>query len=371
METKEKGGRTPFKVRAIAALIILILIFAVCFFYRSTLAGVFYGLRDFFKGSRQADELSYSNYLNSSYTGLNNGIASTSSRGIQVISAGGDQMFYDNFEMTSPGVDLSGERAAAFDIGGNIVKVFSNKEVLYTVETQSPVISASVNSSGWTAVCTQCEGYKGLVTVYDASGKVVYEWYSGEAYVAMADIREDSKTIAVLGMTESGSRIVFFDLGSEGEKGRCEIPDDVIIEIGFEKKDRVAAISAKKLLSVSTSGEIKKQYDFGSEYLRNYRLGSDGIHLLILSDYQVGGGCDAVCIRNGKETGRARNLPEPEKIALSGGKYALLSNQTVKVYSKNGKVKSTFNNISGAEEIILNDNGTVTVAKAYSAIVLR
>ena len=254
---------------------------------------------------------------------------------------------------------------------GDIAKVFTSDMVLYAVETETPIISASVNKSGWAAVCTECEGYKGLVTVYNASGKAVFEWYSGEAYIVCADISENSKSLAVLGITPEGSRIVFFDINSTDEKGRYELDGDVIIDMRFEKNDRAAAISSSRLITVGTDGTLKKEYGFGDRYLRNYCLGSDGVHALVLSDYKVSGESRVVFVKNGRETGTTEEMSDFSRLSLSGGKLAVLTGQSIRVFSKNGKEISSFDNMTGVADIILNDNGSVIAAKTYSAAVLK
>ena len=366
MKSKRGKNKIRFNGTSVAVLLAVLVVVGGLIYLKDTVR--MYAGRIFSGG---ADELLYAGYTGSRYEGFAGGLAVASTRGIQVIDKDGNQTLLDSFEMGSPAVTSGGDMAIAYDIGGDIAKVFSESDVVYEIETSEPIISASVNNNGWSALCTDQDGYNGHVSVYDNTGKLMFEWFSGEAYVTCADISDNNKDIAVAAAGSAGGQIVFFEVESEDEKGRYQLADDVIIDMRFESRSKVAAVTDARLVTVKTDGSLSSEYSFGGKYLRNFDLGPSDTHLVVLSDYQVGGMCTAVTVKNGKERGKAENVSGADRVSIRGSRFAVLSGRNVTVYSVSGKEKGFFENVQGTDYITVNENGYVIAAGSYSAKVLK
>ena len=131
MKAKDGDNRINFKGRVIIIIVAVALVIAAGYYYWDTIS-VYFGR--LFSGDT-AKELTYAGYSNSSYAGINGGIAVASTRGIQVIDGNGEQKVNDSFEMKSPAVKVEGDFGIAFDIGGNTAKVFDESSIKYKVES--------------------------------------------------------------------------------------------------------------------------------------------------------------------------------------------------------------------------------------------
>lgn len=371
MRAKKERNSFSFKAIVIMTAAALVLICAAGYYYRSELGSIFSAITGFLGGGSSANEISYTRYSDSTYRAIGNSLAVVSSRGVQVVSGGGKSAFDENYDVGSPACDINGDKGVIFDIGGNTAKVFTESGIIFEIETKNPIINAGVNSAAYLAVCTTDPGYNGLVSVYDETGKLRYEWFSGEAYVLKAQISPDSKTLAVLGITEAGSRAVFLDLATGEEKGRYDAAAETMIDIAFEDSETLAAVSTTKFTTLDTKGNVQSTLGFGGKYLREYCLGESDVHVVILSEYQAGDGCEAVVIDGGKEKSTVEGLPAVNEMSVSSGRFAVLTDSAVKVFSKYGREKISFKHDGDIVSIVLAKSGAVFACGTYRAEVLK
>ena len=175
--------------------------------------------------AEKTDGFSFESGFNNVFADMDGGFAVASTVGVQVFKSDGKKAYTEVYEMASPTICASGKIGAAYDLGGRALKVFDTTGVLGTMKTDGSIISASLGKSGSLAVCTQASGgYKARVSVY-RSGEYDYTkppsfyWDSGQGYVLSAAVSPDDKRLAVLTLTDKGSRIVFFSLDSTVRKG--------------------------------------------------------------------------------------------------------------------------------------------------------
>lgn len=62
----------------------------------------------------------------------------------------------------------NGSRAVLYDAGGKDVCVFDKEGVVMDINSETAVISASLNKKGWLTLCEQAKGYNGAVRVYNS-----------------------------------------------------------------------------------------------------------------------------------------------------------------------------------------------------------
>lgn len=366
MSERKPRRKSSRKSRIVLRLLVILAVCAVVFYYKDV---IITPIKNILLGQDTAGELSFSGYTGSTFNSFDGGFVSVSAKGIKVVSLQNQVTLEEEAEISSPAVKTNGGYGVAFDIGGKTAEVFTESAAVYEINAEYPIIDASVNDEGFSAVCTQADGYNGLVSVYDAEGKLVFQWFSGDAFVLTARIASDSKTIAVLAVAESGSRIMFFSVGSEEEKGRFEAAGDVLLDMEFSGKKTVVTVSQKGVYTVGSDGVCKKQYLFGDDYLRNYAINDVGICYVILSKYQTGDECRAVAVKGDREVGTVDSISAVSDITCEGSKFAVLLGGKIEVYSKYGKLKDTFENISGVNEILM-QNGKILAVKGYSALVL-
>ena len=90
---------------------------------------------------------------------------------LQLYSGSGQLYVNETISMEHPAVSAGGDTALIYDVGGEELLLYRDREELFSLtqgEGQS-ILSAGLNENGWLAVVHQESGYKGAVTVYDNS----------------------------------------------------------------------------------------------------------------------------------------------------------------------------------------------------------
>jgi len=182
----------------------------------------------------------------------------------------------------------TGGRAIVFDIGGTSVRVFNDTQITASLETGAAIVAASVNRNGWFSVCTQEGGaYRSIAAVYDNRGRVVYRVSLASGYILSAALASDNRSLAVLNLTDDGSRITFYDLNRESAGNEFYFPERLILDMRYLPGGEVLAVSSDSLILVDKDGSGSELYDFSGRRLSGYTL-DGGFITLHLLDYGIG-----------------------------------------------------------------------------------
>ena len=148
-------------------------------------------------------------------------LAVLSDNSLEVLSPSGDAMWSGNVKMENPVLVQSGDRAAAYDVGGTKLFVLDQRGLISTLETgeEEPFIAVTMNKAGWLAVTTEDHNYKGCVTVYDEKMEKVFKFQSSQRFVLDAYVTDDCKTLAAVTLGQENSvfvsNIVLYDLSKQ------------------------------------------------------------------------------------------------------------------------------------------------------------
>ena len=368
---KSKTPESPKKKSGFLRILIIVMIVAVAITavslaVRGGKTGGLGALWQSITGGDELRELSYENASGGVFGSVGDGFAVMAQSGLRVFDSAGGEKFTRLFNFDDPAMVTAGKYGVAWDVGGNSVIFFSEDNVIYEFETESRIVSASVNQSGYMCVCTEESGYLGSVTVYNPKGTDIYKWYSGQARVLSAQVRKNSE-LMVLTVGEGGSGLVLMPLDSEEETARYSFAG-LIIDAAFQGSD-VVAVTTGSLVFLNGSLEETGAYDFAGRYLDRYKITDDYV-ALELGDYQVGGDRYVVTVdTKGEELGSA--LMSDEILSLDAGKdgVAVLYSGEITVYNRDMSSGAAVECAAGTESVVLRKDGSVVAAGAFSAYV--
>jgi len=309
------------------------------------------------------------------FADLGDSVAAAGSLGVQVFNKGGAETVRDPFRMSSPALSATEGRAVAFDIGGTSVRSFTESQICASVEASGAVVSASINRNGWFAVCTQDSGaYKSLVTVYNDTGQSAYRVSLASGYTLNAGLSPDNKKLAVLNMTDNGSKIILYDLGNEEPDGEFVYPGGLILDIRYLPGGQVLAVTMNSLVVVDKDGSGTVFFSFDGRRLGGYIL-IDSLVVLHLYDFGVGYGGRLITL---DESGRLLGGVVTDRAILSMstcGKYlAVLKSDGPVLYDTELSEFPPLNNheaAAGATQVISLGDSSVLAAGDHFATVLR
>ena len=171
---------------------------------------------------------------------LENGILMSSAAGAHYYSFSGRQYAEEVLSMDNPVLSASSKAGVVYDAGGQSLFLFRGTEEVFdlSLEGDGDLLSARANDSGWLAVTAQRSGYKGAVTVYDASGSEVIQISLSSTFVVDAALSPDCKTVAVITMDQEGgtflSQVLFFPVDQKEPSAVVSLGNLVPLDLDYE-----------------------------------------------------------------------------------------------------------------------------------------
>ena len=310
-----------------------------------------------------------------SFAAFDSAVASVGTLGLQVLDADGNETLRDSFRMANPTIAVQNGRAVAYDIGGSAVRVFIEDEIIASLETSGTILSVSMNRNGWIAVCTQDGGInKGSVIVYDSEGRPEYKVSLVSGYVLCAALSEDNRYLAILNLTDSGSRIALYSLNSENVDRVLDFPDTVILDIRYLSAGEILAVSTRSLFLLDRRNETKLLYDFSERRLGGFEIGSAfaALHLL---DHSVGHQGQLVVVDfSGRVSGRIDVDREIISMSPGNGYLAVLRIDGLVFYDTSLRtlpVSEEPASTAATTGVLALGNGAALVTNDHSAVTYR
>ena len=310
------------------------------------------------------------------FAALGDSVAAAGTLGVQVIDVGGNETLREAFRMSRPALREENGRAVAFDIGGTAVRVFSGRQIISSIEAGGQIVSASINKNGWFCVCTQEGGaLRGVATVYNDSGTAVYRVSLASGYALSAALSPDNKNLAVLNLTDEGSRITIYQgLSKQEPDSAFNLNGGLILEMRYLSNGSLLAVSSDALVVLDKSGASSIFYEYFDKRLGGYAFDGGYIALHLL-DYGVGYGGRLVTLdEKGRQVGELATDRELVSISFGKGRLAVLRNDGLAFYDPELLELLPLGDYAppvGANAILALGNGAALVTGENSAIVVR
>lgn len=285
------------------------------------------------------------------------GLAVATSSSLELLDGSGQIAASRLIQMETPAIAACPSYAVFYDIGGlNIAAAFFDGAVR-ELTPAGTILSAAVSSGGYLAVTTECAGYRGLVTVYDASLEPVYRWYSSSAWVISAEVSPDGRSLAVLSYTASGSEVRLFDLNKTEQQAVFSVSDTVLLDARWFSSSRLCAYSSDQAFFFDGSGQWTNTCGFDGQFLIDCAFG-DGFVVFALSPYRVGTTATLVsCDAGGNVLGTADIQSELVSLAASGTETLALCPDSAALYSSSLTQKGVLTGLSGFKYGLLRSRG--------------
>lgn len=308
-----------------------------------------------------------------SFAYLNSGILLSSSAGAHYYSFSGEPYAEEVQAMDHPVLAASSKAGVVYDAGGQSLFLFRDGQETFhlSLEGGGDLLSARVNDSGWLAVTAQQSGYKGVVTVYNASGSEVIQIRLSSTFVVDAVLSPDCRTVAVITMDQEGgvfqSKVLFYPVDQEEPSAQASLEGATVLDLDYEN-GRLWVLGEDCLKIVSEDGQEVSSYSFGRSYLKGCSLGGDGFALVLLGGYRAGSANQAVTINQAGEVIAQQTLSGQVLDFDSAGNYcALLSGSELTIYTSDFREYAVLDSTQGARYTELSSNGSALLADSQQA----
>lgn len=308
-----------------------------------------------------------------SFAYLDSGILLSSAAGAHYYSFSGESYAEEVQAMEHPVLSASSNAGVVYDAGGQSLFLFRDgREALnLSLDGGGDLLSARVNDSGWLAVTAQQSGYKGVVTVYNASGSEVIQIRLSSTFVVDAVLSPDCRTVAVITMDQEGgvfqSKVLFYPVDKEEPSAQASLDGATVLDLDYEN-GQLWVLGEDCLMVVSDDGQEVTSYSFGRSYLKGCSLGGDGFALLLLGSYRAGSANQAVTINNKGEVIADLTLSGQVLDFDGAGNYcALLSGSALTIYTSDFREYAVLDSTQGARYTALSSNGSAMLADSQQA----
>lgn len=379
-QQKKPSRLSGFLVRLIATLVVLAvgvsLVVLVAFRDRLNLDSVkrWFHYRSLTRSdSGQAESFHYDGDLNCIFAALDGDLLVCSQNAISLYSGSGTRYINQQISMEHPVVTSNGSLAVVYDAGGSSLYILGQRSLVWSAEDLESILSARLNKNGQLTVVTQAGGYRGKVTVYNASYEPVMSVSLTSAFVMDAALSDDGRTLATL---TAGQRDGVFATGLElyaMNYASGSYQSDVSASLGggvaLELRHTAGAVwvLSDRGLTISDHDGSTVSADWSDKYLRRYTLSGDGFAAALLGKYRAGSQTELWVV---DQDGAHRSLPLNEQvmsISAAGRYVAVLTGDRLDIYTQELELYSSLKGTKGARTVLLMPDGSAILISADSA----
>lgn len=117
--------------------------------------------------------------------------------GIAAYSSSGKVVLNEMHGFSNPVLSVSDTRAVVYDQGGNNLYVYNLGGKIFSLETESEIITANISRDGCFAVATHSDSYTSVVNVYSKNFKQIFTWNSAKDIVNNVLVNPSGNRLAV------------------------------------------------------------------------------------------------------------------------------------------------------------------------------
>jgi len=320
------------------------------------------------KETAEAAKFSFDAYSDNIFEELDGGLVVVSTSAYQVFDSTGEIVGRGTKAFGNPAAASGSDSAVLWSQGSNAVMLVAANGATSVIDSDNPVIAASINDSGYVAVASEQSGYKGLVTIYDPKGKSVYKWFSGSGYLMDASVNNSNTGMTVLTVNDKGSRLVAYSFGSEEEQGAYNDSENLYFDMDYIAENRICAVSDSKAVFVSGKCEYNAEYSFDGWYLRDYSFDGNGYAVFVLGKYRTSGETIVVSVdAGGNIKGSASLNSDVRAVSVRGRYIALTCADRIVLYNSDLSEVGCIENAAGIEKALACADGSLIAVSANGA----
>lgn len=277
----------------------------------------------------------------------------------------GNLLWNEAIQMQSPGLKVAGKYVLINETGAKRLSLYEGKKNLYTIQTESNIISADVSEYGDVIAVTEKAYYKGQVVVYNKKGERIFAWDSGSYNILDADISEKRRVAVSLLNTDEGADSYVTSMTVNGDvKYKTELfKNTVIFDIEYSG-ETLNAFSENGVRGISQGGRIIWENVYTDKILSRRMMGKNGEKVLFFDPAQSD---EFVAIsKGGKAYPSIKAESEPDSISIKSGYVAYNSGRDIILTNFSGKKIKRATCDSDIRQIHIIDSGKVLAVYSSS-----
>lgn len=355
------------KKRIITVSIIILLLFGIVFYAFNSDKLSVHNIANFFRYgvfNGQSDEsfpldikgesISAGNFMR-----MGQDICYSSDTKTQLLNNYGRTIFSAQHAFINPVLTINKDGALIYNLGGTGYQLIDKEGESFMEEMKDDILVADYSDSGVYAIVTESGGYLSKLYVYNEKHEQIFAYSFADYYVTSVSVNSSGTKAVVSGISALNginiSALYVLDFTKDTPLYFFELENNFIYEVEYITDKYACAIGRSSSYSLNTyNGELAAT-EYEGKALTAYDINKDTkTFSLSLSGSGDGRNCDIVSFTAaGKEDKRFTVDERIIDISTFKGRVALLTNDSVLLYSKDGNSVSSKELKSDPHSVVL------------------
>ena len=308
---------------------------------------------------------SFDSHSSNRYESFGDGLAVASVSGLTVFGEQGEELFTMQKQMALPQLQVRGDLAVAYDVGGGSLLALHRKngEVLRLEENRA-ILDADLSDGGYLCISSSASGYKSVLSVYNNSQNLIYRWLSSTTYIPLCSVSADGRWLSAVGLGQSGgafeSSLLLFRTDSDDIQRSVSLGSQLIYDLMFVGDKTICAVGETSVQFLSLEGELLGSYAYEDRYLKDFTDGGDGFLTLAVNMYRAGNRYSLVTVdEKGRELASVYLGQEILDLSACGRYIAALTPEGLTVYTQSLSVYAETADTGSATSVVMRKDGSV------------
>lgn len=264
-----------------------------------------------------------------------------------------------------PILKVSGGYILLAEKDGTKLSLFMGNKLIYSVNTENSIFTASVSENGDVVAVTDRSQYKGSVIVYNKNGEQVFVWNSGSYDILDADISASRDVAVSLLNTENGVKtcISFFDINEKQPYASPEFDDTLMFDIEF-LGETLNAVGDNRIVGITNRGKVKWTIDLTGKKLAKYVFAQSGYKLLMFDNSLAAE--IQLLDKNGKEKTTLKSEAIPYCMDISSNRIAYNNGRELLFGEYSGNVFKNCKTDRDIKDVIILSSSTAVIVYSGS-----
>ncbi len=184
----------------------------------------------------------------------------------------GEEQFAMQYISANPALCISDTYACLYSRDSTTVTVTERTAQVGRITVSGGILDVAQNSSGMIVVVHNDDRYRSVVSVFNRSLDLCYEWKTSEYYVQTAALSPDGRTLAAVALTQDDAvfitRVITFRLSEDNYNSFCDLPETIITDLHFLGNGALCAVGDTRACILNLDGSIRYEYDYGGNRMR-------------------------------------------------------------------------------------------------------
>ena len=243
----------------------------------------------------------------------------------------------------SPILCSSPKKTLVYNLGNTGYQIISENKVEFSADTQDKILVADITSNGVYALVTQSSGYLSKLFVYNEDNEQIFAYSFADYYITSVSLNSKGDRAVLSGVSALNgvniASLYLLDFTKDSPVYFSEYENNIIYDVCYLNDNRACAVGRSSAYSFNTGNGNVEVFDYEGKALTAYDINTDtDTFALSLSNSGDGRNCEIITLNS--DAKRDKSFSVEEKIidlSVYKGRVALLSNDEVMLYSKDGK----------------------------------